>query len=101
MNKIIFLLSFCILQYSLSAQLHNPLPTEKTAYQETSSKINDLVHTKLDVRFDYSKSYIYGKAWITLQPHFYPTDSSLLDAKGMDIKNVTMVKNGKQLCLEI
>jgi aminopeptidase N len=34
---------------------------------------------------------LYGKAWITLQPHFYATDSLTLDAKGMDIHKVEMV----------
>jgi aminopeptidase N len=61
-------------------------------YRAAFPHINDLVHTKLDVRFDYAKSYMYGKAWITLRPHFYPTDSLSLDAKGMDIKEVSMLK---------
>src|SRR5690606_18717132 len=52
--------------------------------------------TKLDVRFDYAKCYLYGKAWLTLKPHFYPTDSLQLDAKGMDIKNVSLI-SGKSL----
>ena len=39
-----------------------------------------------------SKSYLYGKAWITLRPHFYPTDSLSLDAKGMDIKEISILK---------
>jgi aminopeptidase N len=71
----------------------------KGSYQETATKINDLVHTKLDVKFDFSKSYLYGKAWITLKPHFYPTDTLQLDAKGMDIKKVSLVKgnNSKDL----
>jgi aminopeptidase N len=62
----------------------------KKIYRESYPRINDLVHTKLDVKFDYAKSYMYGKAWITLQPHFYATDSLLLDAKGMEIKKVTL-----------
>ncbi|WP_345328869.1 M1 family metallopeptidase [Mucilaginibacter defluvii] len=69
-------------------------------YRETVPKINDLVHTKLDVRFDYKKRYLYGKEWITLKPHFYPTDSLRLDAKGMDIKNISVVKNGKNVPLK-
>ncbi|MDQ7949185.1 MAG: M1 family aminopeptidase [Pedobacter sp.] len=60
-------------------------------YRFTATKLNDLVHTKLDVRFDYAKRYLYGKAWITLKPHFYSTDSLTLDAKGMDIHSVAMV----------
>jgi aminopeptidase N len=61
-------------------------------YRASFPHINDLVHTKLAVRFDYAKSYMYGKAWITLKPHFYPTDSLSLDAKGMDIKEVSILK---------
>jgi len=67
----------------------------KKVYRSTATKINDLVDTRLDVKFDYDKSYLYGKAWITLKPHFYPTDSLALDAKGMDIHQVAIVKDGK------
>ncbi|MBD1387548.1 HEAT repeat domain-containing protein [Mucilaginibacter rigui] len=69
-------------------------------YRETTPKYNDLVHTKLDVRFDYKKRYMYGKEWVTLKPHFYPTDSLRLDAQGMDIKNVSIVKAGKNTPLK-
>ncbi|RYY38828.1 MAG: M1 family peptidase [Chitinophagaceae bacterium] len=65
-----------------------------TPYRATTEKINDLVHTKLDARFDFSKSQLKGKAWITLRPHFYATDSLRLDAKGMDVREVSLVKGG-------
>src|SRR5260221_9805978 len=60
-------------------------------YRASANKINDLDHNKIDVKFDYEKAYMYGKAWITLKPHFYPTDSLTFDAKGMDIKEVTLI----------
>jgi aminopeptidase N len=69
-------------------------------YRETPPKINDLVNTRLDVRFDYKKRFMYGKEWVTLRPHFYPTDTLRLDAKGMDIKNISVVKNGKNIPLK-
>lgn len=69
-------------------------------YRAAPTKINDLIHTKLDVRFDYKKRYLYGKEWVTLKPHFYPTDSLRLDAKGMDLKNISVVKNGKNVPLK-
>jgi aminopeptidase N len=69
-------------------------------YRATQPRINDLIHTKLDVRFDYKKRYLYGKEWVTLKPHFYPTDTLRLDAKGMDIKNISVVKNGKNIPLK-
>ncbi|MBA4167452.1 MAG: M1 family metallopeptidase, partial [Chitinophagaceae bacterium] len=62
----------------------------KKEYRATATKINDLVHTRLSVKFDYDKSYMYGKAWITLRPHYYATDSLTLDAKGMDIKSISL-----------
>ncbi|GEO12117.1 M1 family aminopeptidase [Segetibacter aerophilus] len=69
-------------------------------YFATATKINDLVHTKLDVKFDYSKSWLYGKEWVTVHPHFYSTDSLDLDAKGMQINEVHLVKAGKLLPLK-
>src|SRR5688500_2046090 len=64
-------------------------------YQATPEKINNLVHTKMEARFDYTKSQLVGKAWLTLKPHFYPTDTLELDAKGMDIREVSIVKNAR------
>jgi aminopeptidase N len=54
------------------------------------------VHTKLAVRFDYAKRYLYGQEWVTLVPHAYPTDSLRLDAKGMDIKSVALMNGSSQ-----
>jgi aminopeptidase N len=82
------------------AQTAAPENPAMQIYREVPKKINDLVHTKLDVRFDYKKRYMYGKEWVTLKPHFYPTDSLRLDAKGMDLKNISVVKNGKNIPLK-
>ncbi|MBO9152176.1 M1 family aminopeptidase [Chitinophaga sp. GCM10012297] len=73
---------------------------EMKIYRATATKINDLIHTKLDVRFDYAKRYLYGKAWISLKPHFYPTDSLTLDAKGMDVKTVSLVQTSGSATLK-
>lgn len=102
MKKIIFLIAIVTGPFFVKAQFEQePKDTTwKTIYRATSTKINDLVHTKLDVKFDYDKSYLYGKAWITLKPHFYKTDSLTLDAKGMDIKEVAMVKGSTKLKLK-
>jgi aminopeptidase N len=69
-------------------------PSASAIYRASATKVNALVHTKLDVRFDYAKKYLYGKEWVTLKPYAYATDSLNLDAQGMDIKSVAMV-NGK------
>ena len=72
----------------------------KKIYRSFATKTNDLVHTKLDAKFDYSKSYLNGKVWLTLKPHFYATDSLQLDAKGMNINKVEIVKAGKNTPLK-
>ncbi len=71
----------------------------QTLYRATATKSNDLVHTKLDVRFDYTKSRLYGKAWLTLHPHFYPTNQLVLNAKGMTFTEISRVSNGKNIAL--
>lgn len=68
----------------------------KNIYRESYPKTNEVVHTKLQVSFDYDKSYMYGKEWLTLQPHFYATDSVLLDAKGMEIKELAIVNGASK-----
>jgi len=85
------------------AQVHQQKTVDsswKRVYRSFATKVNDLVHTKLDVKFDFTRSYLLGKAWITLKPHFYPTDSLELDAKGMNINAVSLIKNGKNLPLQ-
>src|SRR6476620_1393391 len=101
MKKLSICLLFVPLNYLLIAQPGQPVDTTwKKQYRETAARINDLVHTKLDAKFDFSKSYMYGKAWIILQPHFYSTDSLRLDAKGMDIHKIASVANGKESALK-
>ncbi len=93
MKKLLFVIFFIAPGYLLMAQPGAARDTTwKKEYRETATRINDLVHTKLDAKFDYSKSHMNGKVWITLKPHFYTTDSLTLDAKGMDIHKVALVK---------
>ena len=66
--------------------------TWKKTYRASYPKTNELVHTKLEVKFDFEKAWMYGKAWLTLKPHFYATDTLTLDAKGMDIKEIAIIK---------
>jgi len=99
--KIILTGTFLLLSLACFSQKPDSSKTEKwkTIYKASATKINDLVNTKLDVKFDYTKSWMYGKAWITLHPHFYPTDSLTLDAKSMNINEVSLLKAGKKIPL--
>ena len=98
MKRLLILL--CSFQLILSGKAQDSSQAAKDPalliYRASFPHINDLLHTKLSVRFDYAKSFMYGKAWITLKPHFYPTDSLSLDAKGMDIKEVALFKGSQR-----
>jgi aminopeptidase N len=94
-----FVAGACLVTLTANAQAPGQSEAMKM-YRATTPKINDLVHTKLDVRFDYKKRYMYGKEWVTLKPHQYPTDSLRLDAKGMDIKSISVVAAGKNIPLK-
>ncbi|SEA92835.1 aminopeptidase N [Flavobacterium gillisiae] len=84
----------------IEAQNIDQNKNELSAYRVTALKVNDLVHTKLEVSFDYGKRYLYGKGWVTLKPHFYETDTLTLDAKGMDIKEISIVVGKKSIPLK-
>lgn len=100
--KNFFSLVFLLCSFVCFSQKPDTTQSEgwKKIYRASATKINDLVHTKLDVSFDYSKSWMYGKAWITLYPHFYATDSLNLDAKGMNINEVSLIKEGRHIPLK-
>ncbi len=65
---------------------------EGRQYQSSATRINDIIHTKLDVSFNWAKQYLYGKATITIKPYFYPTSTLELDARGMELREVSLIK---------
>ncbi|MBU2018779.1 MAG: M1 family metallopeptidase [Bacteroidetes bacterium] len=68
---------------------------QQPIYRKAETIYTDLIHTQLKVRFDWENSQMPGIATITAKPHFYPSDSLILDAKAMEIKSVKM--NGANL----
>ncbi len=69
-------------------------------YHASAPIVNQLRHTSIEVSFDWNKCYLFGKATITAKPYFYPTDSLILDAKGMDIKEVSLLKGKEKMALK-
>ncbi len=99
MKKLSFLAVFAALTGIALAQPRTDTSWKKI-YRETATRINDLVHTKLDLKPDFNKSWLYGKAWVTVKPHFYATDSLNLDAKGFQLNKVALVKGNQQIPLK-
>jgi aminopeptidase N len=102
MKKIFLIMAVLAAAFKMRAQSELPKENDgwKKLYRETSTRVNDLIHTKMEARFYYAKAYMYGKAWITLKPHFYATDSLLLDAKGMDIAKLALVNGNNTSSLK-
>ncbi len=69
-----------------------PIVSEKRpVYHAARTLKQDLVHTVLDLRFNWQSKEVYGKATLTLKPYFYATKTLELDAKGMIIKEVSLL----------
>ncbi|MCP4520594.1 MAG: M1 family peptidase [Cytophagales bacterium] len=65
---------------------------KKKKYKPSREKTTDLIHTKLQVSFDWEKQYLYGVANLQLKPYFYQQNQVVLDAKGFDVSYVQLVK---------
>jgi aminopeptidase N len=73
---------------------------ERPTYNPSATRTNDLLHTKLDVSFDWEKQYLNGKAVLELKPIFKPTNKVRLDAKGFDIHKIAMIGVAGQIPLQ-
>ncbi|MFB9296647.1 M1 family metallopeptidase [Persicitalea jodogahamensis] len=62
--------------------------TKAGAYRPTRTLLNDIIHTRLDLRFDWLRKQVIGTALITFKPYFYPQNLLVLDAKGFDIQGI-------------
>lgn len=63
-------------------------PDTLSPYNPSHTFEHDLIHTKLELSFDWAKKRAKGKATLTLKPWFYATDKLTLDAKNFDIHYV-------------
>lgn len=68
-------------------------PVKKAPYRATETRLLDIQHMDLAVRFDYEKQYVYGKAVLRCNPYFYELKIAELDARGFEIKRVALLNN--------
>ena len=96
MKKLIISISLLGIFFSGNVFAQSNTSGRTEVYQQTHTLTTELKHTKLKVKFDYEKEQMSGEEWLTAAPYFYPTDSLVLDAKGMLIHEVALDKNGKK-----
>lgn len=87
-----------------SAAFSQEAPEQDTAwkkiYRAATEMKHDLIHTKLEANFDVPKAYMYGKVWLSLKSHFYASNEVVLDAKGMEIKEIAIQKGSSKTNLK-
>jgi aminopeptidase N len=66
------------------------------AYQPSTRRDFDLLHTELDLSFDWKNQSVLGKARLTLKPFHYPQKELTLDAKDFEVGAVYLLE-GEQL----
>ena len=62
---------------------------ELPIYRASYTRKNDLLHTYLDLSFDWINQHVIGKAELSITPMFYPTDQLELDAKNFEIHSIS------------
>lgn len=60
-------------------------------FRATAKQSYDLLHTKLELRFNWEQQHVYGKATLTMKPYFYPIDTISVDAVNFNIHAVKIV----------
>ena len=82
-----------------SSQLKELIPALEAKisdYRASDTRHFDLLHTDLDLSFDYQKEWVNGVAVLTLKPYFYPQKELVLDAQDFEIHAFSLLQNGKE-----
>ena len=91
-------------QVSDTIYIEEPLvpeqPLWEAIYRAEETKFFALIHTKLEVNFDWEKRHMAGIATLELAPYFYPQSELILDAKGFDIHQVSLLKGNQKQKLQ-
>jgi aminopeptidase N len=72
------------------------LESEISEYRSSNQRDFDLIHTALDLSFDFENELVFGEAKLLIKPYFFPQRALVLDAKDFDIHNIWLVEDGKE-----
>lgn len=68
-------------------------------YRASAKRDFDLLHTELDLAFDWQKQSVLGHAKLTLKPFFKPQKELVLDAQDFELKEIKLFEKGSQTTL--
>ena len=70
--------------------VEDTIANERPAYALTYARDNDLLHTKLEVSFDWQQERVIGKASLRFAPLFRPVSEVTLDAKNLEFDRIAL-----------
>ncbi len=78
---------------SLLAKPINIIGHKSTAnYQASRLKQVDLIHSHLQIKFNYELQHAFGQINLLFKPYFYATNKVVIDAKGMALHRIAKIK---------
>ncbi len=91
-----------------SAKVEANIPAEKekatpltfNEYKASRERLWDLIHTRIEISFDWQKRQAIAEATLKLKPYFYAQDTLRLDAVGFDISEINQVVGQKETPLK-
>ncbi len=66
---------------------------EISNYKGSATRSFDLIHTDLELDFDFQRQAVLGKAILTMKPYFKPQKEVLLDAQDFEVGKIYFVEN--------
>jgi len=75
----------------------NALDSIPAEYNASATLTYDIVHTKLDLKFDWQQQHVLGRADLIIRPYFKSIDELTLDAIGFDIHSISLLPTGTDI----
>ncbi len=75
----------------------NVQPEVKGEYRASHKKDWDILHMKLDLKFNWDSAFVMGEALLTVKPYFYPSNTLILDAKSFKVESFGFKKGNVEI----
>jgi len=72
----------------------SPIP-----YQPSRKRDFDLLHTRLELSFDWERQHVLGQASLQFTPYFYTKSTLIIDAKGFEIHSLAKIEESDTIPL--
>ena len=68
--EIIIALAIALFSVQSNNNTSQQAKEKETIYNPSETRLNDIIHTQLDLSFDWKKQHVHGEALIEVKPYF-------------------------------